>query len=99
MPNKNEQNEASAETLFTAREIELLTTLKETQSLKLSAQRLKVSYRRVQQLKEQAQKKWKRAVNTNNYMLKMTNRDEGFKKLMLSVGRSTMQIEEGENTF
>ena len=57
---------------------------------------LKVSYRRTQAIKQNIQRKWKLSINTNNKMLSLMKRDEGFKKLMLSVGKSKMYIEEDE---
>jgi hypothetical protein len=84
------------ETFFTQKEVEFLLALKEYRQLKMTAVKLGISYRRASAIKANIQKKWKKGVNSNNYILGLTRRDEGFKKLMLSAGRSTLPIEEEE---
>lgn len=93
MPSKNKVPE---ETLFTSREIQFLLALQKYEAINSTALELKISYRRAAAIKANIQRKWKLAVNSNNYMLTLTKRHEGFKKLMLSVGRSKLQVQEEE---
>lgn len=79
-------------TLLTEREIELLLSLRETASIKFTAQQLKISYKRAQKIKANIQRKWKLGVNTNNYLLNLIKGHRGFQKLMLSVGRSSLLV-------
>lgn len=92
------KNKLPEETLFTPREIQFLLALQKYEAINNTALELKISYRRAAAIKANIQRKWKLAVNSNNYMLALTKRHEGFKKLMLSVGRSKLQVQEEEWT-
>lgn len=90
------RNKPQGETLFTPREIQLLLTLQKFEVIKDTAFELRISYRRAAAIKANIQRKWKLGVNSNNYMLSLMKRHEGFKKLMLSVGKGKLHIQEDE---
>lgn len=91
-----DKNKLSEETLFTPKEIRFLLALQRYEAINVVALELKISYRRAAAIKANIQRKWKLAVNSNNYMLILTRRHEGFKKLMLSVGKSKLQLQDSE---
>lgn len=93
MPSKNKPYE---ETLFTPKEIQFLSALQKYEAINMAALELRISYRRAAAIKANIQRKWKLAVNSNNYLLVLIRRHEGFKKLMLSVGKSKLQVQDTE---